>query len=89
MNSVTKNHKEFIKYNKLILKSQQRFRNEKQKIALIANDDKRIQSFDSIEAYAYRTKRDIVCKKDIVCNLLSHQLDIDKEYNPCSRIQSR
>ena len=46
-----------IKDNRLILKSQQRFRSEKynvfteevNKIALIAHDDKRIQSIDSTE----------------------------------------
>ena len=46
-------HKQFIK-NKIILKSQQRFRSEKynvftksvNNIALSANDDKRIQSID-------------------------------------------
>ena len=47
--SFTKNHKEFLKSNKLVLKSQQRFRCEKHlftekvnKTALKANDDKRI-----------------------------------------------
>ena len=57
-----KDHKEFIKKNnRLILKTQQRFRSEKHndftqeihKIALSSNDDKQIQSTDSIETYAY------------------------------------
>ena len=57
MDSLQENHNEFIKSNKLILKSQQIFRSKKhneftkegKKIALIAADDKRIQSIDSIE----------------------------------------
>ena len=60
-----------MKNNKLILKSQQRFRREKQsvfteevnKIALSANDDKRMQSIDSIETYGYGTSKDLSCKK--------------------------
>ena len=53
-----------IKNNKLILKTQQRFRSEKRKhvfteeinkIALGLNDDKRRQSIDSIERYAHQT----------------------------------
>ena len=51
VDSLRENHKEFIKNNKLILKSQQRFRSEKHNtfaeevsnIALSANDDKRIE----------------------------------------------
>ena len=51
MDSLRENHKEFIKNNKLILKSQQRFRSEKHNafaeevsnIVLSANDDKRIE----------------------------------------------
>ena len=54
-------HKEFIRKNKLILKTQQIIESEKHnvfteeinKIALSSNDDKRIQSIDSIEAHAY------------------------------------
>ena len=49
-----------MKNNKLILKSQQRFRSQKHnvfteevnKITLSANDHKRIQSIDSVETYA-------------------------------------
>ena len=60
---VTLNHKE------LILKSQQSFRSEIvfteefKEIARSANDDKRIQSIDSIKSYAYRTSKDVVFKK--------------------------
>ena len=33
-------------------------------IALSSNDDKRIQSIDSTETYAYSTNKDLVCKKE-------------------------
>ena len=34
------------------------------KIALRLNDDKRIQSFDSIETHAYEMNKNLVCKKE-------------------------
>ena len=57
-------HTEFIRKNKLILKTQQRPKSEKHsvfteeinKIAISSNDDKRMQSIDSIEIYAYETR---------------------------------
>ena len=75
-------YKEFIKKNKLILKTQQRFRSEKHnvfteeiiKITLSSNDHKKIQPIDSIETYAYGTSKDIVCKKlEIKCNNIIKQ----------------
>ena len=33
-------------------------------IALSANDDKRIQSMDLVETHAYRTSKDLICKKE-------------------------
>ena len=56
-----KYHEEFINNNKLILKSQERFRSEKQvnKVELSANDGKRIQSIDSIETYTYETNKEM------------------------------
>ena len=52
-------------------KTQQRFKNkwhnifteEINKIALSSNDDKRMQSIDSIETYAYGTSKDLVSEK--------------------------
>ena len=52
-------------------KTQQRFKNkwhnifteETNKIALSSNDDKRNQSIDSIETYAYGTSKDLVSEK--------------------------
>ena len=59
VDSLKEDQTEFIKSNKLILKTKQRFQSQKHnvfteeinKIALSSNDDKRIQSIDSIEAY--------------------------------------
>ena len=55
--SPKEDHKELIKNNRLILKTQQRFKNERHnafteeinKIALSSDDDKRMKSIDSIE----------------------------------------
>ena len=54
--------KEFIK-NRLILKTQQRFNVFTEginKIALSSNDDKRIQSFDSIETCTWNEQRSLM-----------------------------
>ena len=64
----TESHNEFIKNNKWILKTRQRFKSEKRnvfteeinKIALSSNHDERIQSIDSIETYAYGTSKDLI-----------------------------
>ena len=68
--------KKFIKNNKTILKTWQRlkseghiFTEEINKIALSSNDDKRMQSIDLIEAYAYGRSKDLVSEKEKVkCN---------------------
>ena len=72
MDSLKEDHKEFKKDNKLILKTEQRFKSEKHNaftgeisnIALSSNDDKRMQSVDSIEIYAWGTSKDLVFKKE-------------------------
>ena len=60
-----------------MLKTQQRFKSERHKvfteetnkIALSSNDDKRIQSVDSIETYAYVMNKYLVSMKEkIKCN---------------------
>ena len=60
-----------------MLKTQQRFKSERHnvfteeinKIALSSNDNRRIQSTDSIETYAYGTSKDLVSEKEeIKCN---------------------
>ena len=63
-------YEEFITNNKLILKAQQRFKSERHNVfteeiqKTTSNDDKRIQSIDLIETYAYETSRNLVCKQE-------------------------
>ena len=62
----------FIEKNKVVLKTQQRFKSERHnvfteeinKISLGSNDDKRIQSVDSIETYAHGMSKDLIWKKE-------------------------
>ena len=77
IDSLRENYKEFIKNNILILKFQQIFRGEKHnvcteevnKIALSANNGKRIQPINSVETFEYETSKDLVFKKkEIKCN---------------------
>ena len=64
--NLKEDQKEFIKNKKPILKTQ-RFRSENHnvfseeinKIALSSNDDKRMQSIDSIKTYAYGMNKDL------------------------------
>ena len=50
------------------------FTEEIKKIALSSNDDKRIQSIDSIKTYAHNTSKDLVCnKEEIKCNNIIKQ----------------
>ena len=71
--------------NKLILKTQQRFKSERHndftevinKIALSSSDDKRMQSIDSIETYAYRMSEDLICTKvKIKCNIIKQYRNV-------------
>ena len=74
IDSLKRNHKQFIINNKSILKTQQRFKSERHnvftneinKIALSSDDDKRMQSIDLIETYACGMNKDLVCKKEEV-----------------------
>ena len=72
-----KNRKEFIINKKLILQTQQRFTSERRKvfaeeinkISLTSYDDKRMQSIDSIETYAYGTRKDLISENaETKCN---------------------
>ena len=68
VDSLKEDQKEFIKNNKLILKTQQQFRSKKHnvfteeinKIALSSNDFKRMQTIDSIETYTYGINKSLV-----------------------------
>ena len=84
IDSLTEDQKGFIKNNKLILRTQQRFKSkthngfieEMNKIALSSNDDKRMQSIDSIETYAYGMNKNLVCKKEETkCNNIIKQYE--------------
>ena len=77
--------KEFVKNNKVILKTQQRFKNKRHnvfteeinKIVLSSNDDERMQSIDLIEACAYGTSKYLICKKEeIKCKHIIKQYKI-------------
>ena len=57
--------------NKIILKSQQRFKSDHNvyteqinKIALSSNDDKRLKTFDKITTYPYGTNTFKVCESE-------------------------
>ena len=71
IDSLEEENRAFIKNNKLILKSQQRFKSERHyvftedinKTALSANNDKRKQSMDSLKTFAYGTSEDLICEK--------------------------
>ena len=72
MQKVLKHQKQFLKNNELILKAQQKFKRERnnvfteeiKKIALGSNDEKRMQSIDSIETYPYKMNKNLVCTKE-------------------------
>ena len=61
----------------MLLKSQQRFKSvkrnvfteENNKIALSLNDDKRMQSIDSIETYLHGMSEDIIWKQEKISNV--------------------
>ena len=67
-----KNYKDCLFNNKIILKSQQRFKSDHHnvyteqinKIALSSNDDKRLQTFDKITTYPYGTNAFKVCESE-------------------------
>ena len=97
-----KNHKEFIRNDKSILKTKQRFECEKHnvftevinKVTLILNDEKRMQSIDLIKTSAYGANKDLVREKvEIKSSNIIKQYKINfdddtkvniKEHNPNS-----
>ena len=66
--------KDCLLNDKVVLKSQQRFKNERHhvytedvsKIALSSNDNKRLQTFDKITTYPYGTSVGKVCKAELL-----------------------
>ena len=66
--------------NKSILKTQQGFKMEKHnvfteeinQIALSSNDNKRMQSIDSMEIYAYGAIKDLISEKELIkfCHII-------------------
>ena len=67
-------YKDCLLNNEIMLKSQQRFKNERHdvyteeinKIALSSNDDKRLQTFDRITSYPYVASAGKVCKTELL-----------------------
>ena len=81
MDSLTENHKEIIKNNRLMLKPQRNI--EAKSIIYLLNKLSRlhwvltmitVESIDSIEAYAYGTNEEVIYKKEeIKCiNIIKH-----------------
>ena len=68
------NYKDCLLNDKVILKSQQRFKSdhhkvyteENNKIALSSNDDKRLQTYDKITTYPYGTNAFKVCESEML-----------------------
>ena len=68
------NYKDCLFNDKIILKSQQRFKSdhhevyteEVNKIALSSNDDKRLQTFDRVTTYPYGTNAFKVCESEML-----------------------
>ena len=69
--------KQFLKNDKSILKTQQIFKSERHnvlieeisKIFLSSNEEKRMQSIDFMETYAYGMSKDLISEKEeIKCN---------------------
>ena len=67
-------YKDSLFNDKIILKSLQRFKSdhhklyteEVNKIALISNDDKRLQTFDKVTTYPYGTNTFKVCESEML-----------------------
>ena len=68
------NYKDCLLKDKIVLKSQRRFKSnhhkiyaeEINKIALISNDDKRLQTSDQIKTYPYGTNAFKVCEIEML-----------------------
>ena len=73
-----KNYKDCLFNNKIILKSQQRFKSDHDnvyteqihKIALSSNDDMRLQTFDKVTTYPYGINTFKVCESEFQRNII-------------------
>ena len=71
---MVKNYENCLLKNKIILKSQQRFKSDYHEvytekvnqIVLSSNDDKRLQTFDKITTYPYGANAFKVCEKEMI-----------------------
>ena len=69
-----KNHTDCVLNDEIILKSQQRFKSDYHKvhteqinnIALISNDDTRLQTLDKIATFPYGTNAFTVCESEML-----------------------
>ena len=79
------NYKDSLFNDKIILRSQQRFRSdhhrvyteEVNKIALSSNDDKRIQTFDKVTTFPYGTNVFKVCESEMLSKNKLNESDED------------
>ena len=71
---MVKNYEDCLLSDKIILKSQQKIKNnyhevyteEVNKIALSSNNDKRLQKFDKVKTYQHGTNAFIVCESEMM-----------------------
>ena len=74
---IFENYKDALFNDKVIIRSQKRFRSynhkvyteEVNKIALSSNDDKRIQTFDRVTMYPYGTNVFKVCENEMLLKI--------------------
>ena len=74
---MVKNYKACLFNNKIILRSQQRFKSDHynvyteqtNKIALYSNDDKWLQTFDKITTYLYGANAFEVCRSEMLSKI--------------------
>ena len=97
------NYKDSLLNDKIILRSQQRFRShnhrvyteEVNKIVLSSNDDKRIQTYDKITTYPYGANVFAVCKNEmllnnkVICDQVKHNKDKLKMDDYLSALMNR
>ena len=88
---IFENYKDSLFNDKIILRSQQRFRSdhhrvyteEVNKVALSSNDDKRLKTYDKVTTYPYGTNAFMLCenemllkKNKVVCDQVKHRLEM-------------